>query len=420
MNPEWPLILFTFFLCVSGGVLGVQGLLCVLGKGKKMQLPSLVVSLAALAVGGIAVFMHLQHWERIFNGFGHITSGITLEFIGCIVFFVVLVLYFLFMRRSEDGMAPKWCGVLAIVAGLGLPALTGDSYLMHALPSWDTPLLIVYYLVNAVFMGGLASLIIAGVVGDDDASGLVTKAALAGGVLQLVGRAGVRADHQRVGGFVFGRDPVLLRPDAARRGHGRPRRHRGQHHCGRSGRAVSGWVPSRWVWSCRRRWHGSRCARRRRARSLRGTRAWPLRAAPWAASCGASSFTWWRSACSRCTRRVEAGRVVRRAPRSAADGGWRVRVVRRPFRSRSVCSSGLTRAVRLVAGSVLVGAFGCWHSAAQRSARFVQPPCAFAERHASRPPVRVERGEGGRRGGASASAARPQEGRRSRARFENA
>ena len=186
MNPEWPLILFTFFLCVSGGVLGVQGLLCVLGKGKKMQLPSLVVSLAALAVGGIAVFMHLQHWERIFNGFGHITSGITLEFIGCIVFFVVLVLYFLFMRRSEDGMAPKWCGVLAIVAGLGLPALTGDSYLMHALPSWDTPLLIVYYLVNAVFMGGLASLIIAGVVGDDDASGLVTKAALAGGVLQLV------------------------------------------------------------------------------------------------------------------------------------------------------------------------------------------------------------------------------------------
>src|SRR5699024_10208666 len=125
-------------------------------------------------------------WERIFNGFGHITSGITLEFIGCIVFFVVLVLYFLFMRRSEDGMAPKWCGVLAIVAGLGLPALTGDSYLMHALPSWNTPLLIVYYLVNAVFMGGLASLIIAGAVGDDDASGLATKAALAGGVLQLV------------------------------------------------------------------------------------------------------------------------------------------------------------------------------------------------------------------------------------------
>ena len=33
MNPEWPLILFTFFLCLSGGILGAQGLLTVLGKG---------------------------------------------------------------------------------------------------------------------------------------------------------------------------------------------------------------------------------------------------------------------------------------------------------------------------------------------------------------------------------------------------
>ena len=110
MHPEWPLILFTFFLCVAGGALGAQGLLNVMGKGKKMQLASLVTALAALVVGGLSVFMHLQHWERIFNGFGHITSGITLEFIDCIVFAVVLVLYFLMMRRAEDGMAPKWCG----------------------------------------------------------------------------------------------------------------------------------------------------------------------------------------------------------------------------------------------------------------------------------------------------------------------
>ncbi|WP_449314580.1 dimethyl sulfoxide reductase anchor subunit family protein [Rubneribacter sp.] len=185
MHPEWPLILFTFFLCVAGGTLAVQGLLCVLGKGKKMQIASLAVSLATLAVGGIAVFMHLQHWERIFNGFGHITSGITLEFIGCIVFAVVLVLYFLMMRRSEDGMAPKWCGVLAIVVGLGLPAVTGDSYLMEALPSWDTPLLIAYYVVNAVFMGGLTATVVAGVTGADDAQELALKASLAGGVLQL-------------------------------------------------------------------------------------------------------------------------------------------------------------------------------------------------------------------------------------------
>lgn len=186
MHPEWPLILFTFFLCVAGGALGAQGVLNVMGKGKKMQLVSLITALVALAVGGISVFMHLQHWERIFNGFGHITSGITLEFIGCILFAVVLVLYFLMMRRADDGMAPKWCGVLAIIMGLALPAVTGMSYLMASLPSWNTPLLPVYYMVNTVFMGGLISLIIAGATGDDTAKDLGVKLALAGGVLQLV------------------------------------------------------------------------------------------------------------------------------------------------------------------------------------------------------------------------------------------
>ena len=186
MHAEWPLILFTFFLCVAGGALGVQGVLTVMGKGKKMQLASLVTSLAALAVGGLSVFMHLQHWERIFNGFGHLSSGITVEFIGCIVFAVVLVLFFLMMRRSETGMAPKWCGVLAIVVGLALPAVTGMSYLMPSLPSWDTPMLVVYYMVNTVFMGGLVALIIAGVTRDEEAKDLCVKVALVGGVLQLV------------------------------------------------------------------------------------------------------------------------------------------------------------------------------------------------------------------------------------------
>ena len=54
MHPEWPLILFTFFLCVAGGALGAQGLLNVMGKGKKMQLASLVTALAALVVGGLS------------------------------------------------------------------------------------------------------------------------------------------------------------------------------------------------------------------------------------------------------------------------------------------------------------------------------------------------------------------------------
>lgn len=186
MHLEWPLILFTFFVCLASGILMSQGALAVQGKGKNVQLPALVASLVALAVGGISVFMHLQHWERIFNGFGHITSGITLEFIGCIVFFIVLVVNFLMMRRSEDAMPPKWCGVLSIIVGIAMPAVTGDSYLMEAIPAWDTFMLPVYYVINAAFMGGLVMMIMSSVLKADDAKETGVYMALGGGVLQLV------------------------------------------------------------------------------------------------------------------------------------------------------------------------------------------------------------------------------------------
>lgn len=193
MNPEWPLILFTFFLCLSGGILGAQGLLTVLGKGKKMQNVALIAALATLVIGGICVFMHLQHWERIFNAFGALlagngygVSGITLELWGCVVEFIAIALFFLFARRAEDGVAPKWAGILAIIVGLALPMVTGDSYLMPSLPTWDTPLLIVYYLTNTIFMGGLAALVIAGLTGDVEARDFMVKTALVGAVAQLV------------------------------------------------------------------------------------------------------------------------------------------------------------------------------------------------------------------------------------------
>ncbi|OUO89983.1 hypothetical protein B5F41_12125 [Gordonibacter sp. An232A] len=71
------------------------------------------------------------------------------------------------------------------------------------------------------------------------------------------------------------------------------------------------------------------------------------------------------------------------------------------------------KAVRLVAGSVLVGAFGCWHSAAQRSA--ARGSCSLpALLRKGMPPafrfaLSAERAGG--EAAASASAARPREGR---------
>ncbi len=186
MELQWPLILFTFFNCVAAGAFMMQGILTLAGKGKSMQLASLVTSIVALAVGGIAVFFHLENPLRMLNGFGHITSGITIELIVIILFGLAVILYFLMMRRSEEGVAPKWCAVVAVVMGVVLPVAVGDSYLMPAIPVWDTPLLPLYYVANTVMLGGLTALIIAVVTKADDARDLCAKASLAGSAVTLV------------------------------------------------------------------------------------------------------------------------------------------------------------------------------------------------------------------------------------------
>ena len=139
MELQWPLIIFTTLLAWSCGVFATQGVLALKGEGKQIQLPALVTSVVLLAVSGVAVFFHLQHWERIFNGFGHITSGITQELIAIVVFVVVAVVYFAMLRKSEDGgTVPKWLAVVAIAISVVLAVVSAHSYMMAARPAWDT------------------------------------------------------------------------------------------------------------------------------------------------------------------------------------------------------------------------------------------------------------------------------------------
>ena len=186
MEREWPLILFTLFVCASSGTLLMQGVLTLRGKGKKMQLGSLLTSLILLIIGGIAVFMHLQHWERMFNGFGHITSGITQEVIGVVLMAIAIVLFFMFMRRSEDGMAPKWTSIASVIVPIFMVFIMAHSYNMPARISWDTFMLEVFYLVNMVLMGSLISLVVAYASKSFDGRPLLVKTAFVSAIVQLV------------------------------------------------------------------------------------------------------------------------------------------------------------------------------------------------------------------------------------------
>jgi DMSO reductase anchor subunit len=151
MAVQWPLVIFTLFTCLGTGTFAVAGLLAGLGKAREVQVLAVIVALMTVVIGGIASFMHLQHWDRSFNGFGNLTSGITQELIALAVFVAVAVGYLVQARKE----LPAWAGWLALVISVITVIVMSRSYNMAARPIWDSALLWLYYLANAVTFGGL-------------------------------------------------------------------------------------------------------------------------------------------------------------------------------------------------------------------------------------------------------------------------
>lgn len=168
MELQWPLIAFTTLVAWSAGLFATQALMAVGGHAKKSQTTAWIASAALLVAGGVAVFFHLEHWERIFNGFGHLTSGITQELIAIVVLAVVAVAYLAFMRRSDDGASvPKWLAWLAVAISAALVVVMAHSYMMAARPAWDSLLWVAYVLGNALVLGPATMALIMAVRGDD-------------------------------------------------------------------------------------------------------------------------------------------------------------------------------------------------------------------------------------------------------------
>ena len=154
METQWPLVIFTLFVCLTCGTLGGMSILALKGQGRNLQMTALITSAVSLVVGGIGAFLHLEHWERIFNGFGHLTSGITQELIAIVVLAAVAVAYLVMLRKSDDGASvPKWLAWLSVALSVALVAVMAHSYTMAARPAWDSVLWILYVLGNTCVLG---------------------------------------------------------------------------------------------------------------------------------------------------------------------------------------------------------------------------------------------------------------------------
>lgn len=213
MELQWPLIIFTTLVAWSAGLFATQCVCSLKGEAAKAQMPAWITSAVLLVVGGVAVFFHLEHWERIFNGFGHLTSGITQELIAIVVLAVVALVYLVLLRKSEGGKLPAWICVAGIVVAVVLVAVMAHSYIMAARPAWDSSLWIVYVLGNACALGPLTmALIVALTEGEGAVSNLGALLAVGGSAVGVAGAVAYGAIVQVSGGsfssipFYF--DPV--------------------------------------------------------------------------------------------------------------------------------------------------------------------------------------------------------------------
>lgn len=183
METQWPLVIFTLFVCLTCGTLGGMSILALKGEGKNLQMTALITSAVSLVVGGIGAFLHLEHWERIFNGFGHITSGITQELIGCVALAIVIVVWFV-MLRGEKPVSKALAWVTIVVAVL-MVAATAHSYFMPARPAWGLAL-VAFYLGNACLLGAVAIWLISILKKDETAEATGIQLTFIAALVQLV------------------------------------------------------------------------------------------------------------------------------------------------------------------------------------------------------------------------------------------
>lgn len=158
MDIQWSLVLFTALTGLGGMMFFFICLNVFLRKTDKGQFIGSIMSVVLLAAGGIASVTHLSHPDRMLNALQHPTSGIFTEAVLVGLLAVCALVFALMIKREIDGGALKAVAAIGMVLGILMAFMAGQSYIMGAIPAWNTELLPLGYLGTAVALGAAAYL----------------------------------------------------------------------------------------------------------------------------------------------------------------------------------------------------------------------------------------------------------------------
>jgi len=154
MELQWPLIIFTTFICLAAGLFGALQVAALLDKAyERVEEKGLIIAFVLLIIGGLSSVLHLRTPSRYFGQFGNVTSGINHEIIGMAIVGLLMVIVFYQLKRN--GEVSKALRIISVIFCAVLVFVMGHSYIMPSIPIWNTYLLPVFYLANAALLGAL-------------------------------------------------------------------------------------------------------------------------------------------------------------------------------------------------------------------------------------------------------------------------
>ena len=155
MQIHWPLVVSTvcqrvglgFFICVY---------LTQLLMGSPVPLgTTALVTLGFLIVGGLASMLHLQRPQRIMNAFSNMKSHLTQEALITPFLGVALLACGLNGLLYDMGAAILALGGVTAILAAAFLVCTGLAYQMGSRPAWNTPFVLVLFLLTAAESGAI-------------------------------------------------------------------------------------------------------------------------------------------------------------------------------------------------------------------------------------------------------------------------